>query len=97
MKSKKILIIFFLLNSIFFYSLKFTINTKKEKEIIIQGIFDMGFSTKDKGSGLGLTLSKAVVDSLGGTLGVEKSVIFEGTQMYFKVPTNLTPIGDTNE
>jgi signal transduction histidine kinase len=52
-------------------------------------IFEMGFSTRPGGLGIGLALCKAVMDSIGGIISIEKSVIFEGTIMIIKIPTNI--------
>jgi signal transduction histidine kinase/ActR/RegA family two-component response regulator len=52
-------------------------------------IFEMGFSTRPSGFGIGLALCKAVMDSIGGIIAIEKSIIFEGTIMTVKIPTNI--------
>ena len=44
-------------------------------------IFEMGFTTKATGSGVGLALCSAAMRSLGGTVFVKQSVLFEGTTM----------------
>jgi len=40
---------------------------------IIQRIFEQNFTTKNKGMGLGLSMSKKFVDNIGGTITVEKT------------------------
>jgi signal transduction histidine kinase len=47
--------------------------------------FDMFFSTKKKGYGLGLPVVKAIVDSFGGTIDV-KSEIGKGTTFVIRIP-----------
>jgi signal transduction histidine kinase len=40
---------------------------------IIQRIFEQNFTTKNKGMGLGLSMSKKFVDNIGGNITVEKT------------------------
>ena len=49
-------------------------------------IFDFGFTTKKGGAGLGLTISRQMAKSLGGTLQVEKSHILWGTTFLLELP-----------
>ncbi|CAG1010492.1 Sporulation kinase D [Anaerolineae bacterium] len=49
-------------------------------------IFDFGFTTKKDGAGLGLTVSRQVTASLGGSLCVEASHIFWGTTFLLQFP-----------
>jgi signal transduction histidine kinase len=49
-------------------------------------IFEMGFSTRPNGLGIGLSLCRAVMESIGGNILIEKTVIFEGTTMLIKIP-----------
>jgi signal transduction histidine kinase len=53
---------------------------------IIDRIFDPFFTTKEvgEGTGLGLTVSKAIVEQHGGVLSVESSA--EGTTFFVKIP-----------
>lgn len=44
-------------------------------------IFDMGFSTRAGGSGVGLALCKETMRALGGRTFVKRSILFEGTTM----------------
>ena len=44
-------------------------------------IFEMGFSTKDKGSGVGLALCKATMKAVNGRVYVKESIVFEGVTM----------------
>lgn len=49
-------------------------------------IFDFGFTTRKDGAGLGLTVSRQVAASLGGSLVVEASHIFWGTTFLLQLP-----------
>ena len=40
---------------------------------IVNKIFDEDFTTKKSGMGLGLSMSKKFIDSIGGTINVEKT------------------------
>lgn len=53
----------------------------------IQKIFDPYFSTKDKGSGLGLTTSYSIIKSHGGTISVE-SEPGKGTIFFIYLPVS---------
>jgi signal transduction histidine kinase/predicted RNA-binding protein with RPS1 domain len=44
-----------------------------------ESIFDLGFSTRPNGSGLGLFITKALVTSYGGLVQVQDSIMFVGT------------------
>jgi signal transduction histidine kinase len=44
-----------------------------------ESVFDLGFSTRPNGSGLGLFITKALVTSCGGSVQVQDSVIYMGT------------------
>lgn len=50
-------------------------------------IFEMGYSTRPDGLGIGLALSKATMELLGGAITIEETVIFEGTIMLVRIPT----------
>jgi signal transduction histidine kinase len=52
---------------------------------VIDKIFNPFFTTKDKGTGLGLALSKKVVDAHGGSIEVESSVE-TGTEFVLTFP-----------
>ena len=49
-------------------------------------IFDFGFTTKKGGAGLGLTISRQIVTSLGGKLQVEESHMLWGTTFLLELP-----------
>lgn len=49
-------------------------------------IFEFGFTTRQDGAGLGLTISRQIARSLGGELTVEKSHVLWGTTMLLQLP-----------
>lgn len=49
-------------------------------------IFDLGFTTRRDGSGLGLFIAQSLVEALGGKLGVERSRIALGTTFFVELP-----------
>jgi signal transduction histidine kinase/predicted RNA-binding protein with RPS1 domain/ActR/RegA family two-component response regulator len=49
-------------------------------------VFDLGFTTKEKGAGMGLTISRQVAQDLGGTLRVEESHMLWGTTFLLELP-----------
>jgi signal transduction histidine kinase/predicted RNA-binding protein with RPS1 domain/DNA-binding response OmpR family regulator len=49
-------------------------------------IFTMGFSTRPEGTGLGLFITKGLVESLGGRISVEDSVVLVGTTFLVELP-----------
>ena len=49
-------------------------------------IFDMGFSTRPGGTGLGLFFARSLVESMGGSIFVERSVIPIGTVFRVDLP-----------
>ncbi len=52
-------------------------------------VFDPFFTTKDfgKGTGLGLTVVKGIIEEHGGTIAVE-SVVDKGTTFWIRLPCN---------
>ena len=52
---------------------------------VVDNIFDPFFSTKEKGTGLGLALSKRVVDAHGGSMEVESNTE-SGTEFVLVFP-----------
>lgn len=50
-------------------------------------IFDLGFTTRDGGSGLGLYIARSLVESMGGRIIVENSFIPIGTTFLIELPT----------
>jgi signal transduction histidine kinase len=53
-------------------------------------IFELGYSTREKGSGLGLFIAKALVVAMGGKIDVEQSVMEIGTTMGVSLPNSTT-------
>ncbi|MEK9150283.1 MAG: ATP-binding protein, partial [Candidatus Desantisbacteria bacterium] len=49
-------------------------------------IFDILFSTKPDGTGMGLHLCRDMIQPLGGRIDVEESVIFGGTTFLIELP-----------
>ncbi|MBI4671940.1 MAG: response regulator [Chloroflexi bacterium] len=49
-------------------------------------VFDLGFTTRDKGSGIGLFMTRWLVESLGGMVKVEQSHVLWGTTMLIQLP-----------
>ncbi|MEM7032183.1 MAG: S1 RNA-binding domain-containing protein [Chloroflexota bacterium] len=49
-------------------------------------IFNLGFSTRVEGTGLGLFITKSLVESIGGRVSVESSVIPLGTTFLLELP-----------
>lgn len=49
-------------------------------------IFDLGFTTKPGGSGLGLYISRTLVESMGGRIRVEESLVPLGTTFLVELP-----------
>ena len=52
--------------------------------------FEMGTTTRENGAGLGLFISKGLIESLGGKLSIEESVMFAGTTFLVELPEILT-------
>ncbi|MGD8473221.1 MAG: S1 RNA-binding domain-containing protein [Anaerolineae bacterium] len=49
-------------------------------------VFEFGFTTRQDGAGLGLTISRQIARSLGGELAVEESHVLWGTTMLLALP-----------
>jgi signal transduction histidine kinase len=60
-------------------------------------IFEMGYTTKPQGMGVGLALCKATTASLGGTVAIGETVVFEGTTMLVRLPAFEVLGGDAHE
>ncbi|MFQ5352036.1 MAG: ATP-binding protein, partial [Candidatus Binatia bacterium] len=54
-------------------------------------VFSLGFSTRQGGTGLGLFIARSLVESLGGRILVEQSVIPIGTTFLVELPAALSP------
>jgi signal transduction histidine kinase/DNA-binding response OmpR family regulator/predicted RNA-binding protein with RPS1 domain len=50
-------------------------------------IFDLGFTTRQGGSGIGLFITRQLIESLGGRISVEESHVLWGTTMLIELPT----------
>lgn len=53
-------------------------------------IFDMGFSTRSEGAGLGLYISRGLIERVGGHLSLVKSVRFVGSAFLIEMPVSPT-------
>jgi signal transduction histidine kinase len=49
-------------------------------------IFDLGFSTRPSGTGLGLYMARSLVRSMGGTISIEESFVPLGTTFLVELP-----------
>jgi len=52
----------------------------------MERIFDPFYSTKEKGTGLGLPIARLFVERLGGRLTLADSVIFVGSTFRIELP-----------
>ena len=52
-----------------------------------ENIFALGFSTRPEGTGLGLFIARSLVESMGGIICVEQSLIPSGTTFRVELPT----------
>jgi len=53
--------------------------------------FKLGTTTRSDGSGLGLFVSKGLIESLGGQIVIEQSHMFVGTTILIQLPLSYTP------
>ena len=53
-------------------------------------VFDLGFSTRPGGTGLGLFIARSLMESMGGEIEVEHSMIPTGTAFRVTIPVNST-------
>ena len=56
------------------------------EEVYIDKVFDLFFSTRKEGTGVGLAIVKQIVESHGGTLGVESRLGY-GANFSIRIPT----------
>ncbi len=49
-------------------------------------IFDLGFSTRPGGTGIGLFVTKNMLESLGGQIRIEESIVLVGTSFLIELP-----------
>jgi len=54
-------------------------------------VFKLGTTTRSDGSGLGLFVSKGLIESLGGLIVIEQSHMFVGTTLLIQLPLSPTP------
>ncbi len=52
-------------------------------------IFDAGFSTREDGSGIGLYISRNLINDMGGKIYVEESFMLSGTTFVLEIPCQL--------
>jgi signal transduction histidine kinase len=57
-------------------------------------IFDLGFTTRPGGSGLGLFISRRLIEHMGGSISVEESLVTIGTTFLIKLPVTARRQGD---
>jgi len=55
-------------------------------------IFDLGFSTRPDGTGIGLFVAESMMESLGGRIKVEESVMLLGTTFLVELPVVIPSI-----
>lgn len=55
----------------------------------LERIYELGFSTKKEGVGLGLFISRGLIESLGGKISVEESIMLIGTTLLIELPVKL--------
>ena len=51
----------------------------------LEHIFNLGFTTRDEGSGLGLYIANSLIESFGGKLIVKESIIPLGTEFLIEL------------
>jgi two-component system NtrC family sensor kinase len=52
-------------------------------------VFELGFTTKKDGVGLGLFISRGLVESLGGRVSVKESIMLVGTTFLVELPIDM--------
>lgn len=52
-------------------------------------IFDLGFSTREGGTGQGLFIARSLVEAMGGSITVEESVVPLGTTFLVELPVSM--------
>jgi len=60
-------------------------------------IFALGFTTKPRGSGLGLYIARSLVESIGGRIVVEESLVPLGTTFLVELPVGVEDEGVRND
>jgi len=59
-----------------------------------EDIFALGFSTRPEGTGLGLFVARSILESMGGRIAVERSVVPLETTFLIELPGSETPEHD---
>jgi signal transduction histidine kinase len=54
-------------------------------------LFDSFFTTKDSGMGIGLAMSRSIIEAHGGVLQADNESSLGGARVRFALPLNLTP------
>lgn len=54
-------------------------------------VFDMGYTTKDGGTGLGLFIAKGLIESIGGRISIHKSTMLVGSTFLVELPGGQLP------
>ncbi|MBN1350406.1 S1 RNA-binding domain-containing protein [candidate division KSB1 bacterium] len=57
-------------------------------EVQRERVFDIFFTTKKNGSGLGLFIAKALIESIGGKISIKETIRFGGTTFLIELPLN---------
>ena len=52
-------------------------------------VFEVGFTTRDDGGGMGLYISRSLMDAIGGLLCIEESYILSGSVFAIELPSNM--------
>jgi hypothetical protein len=52
-------------------------------------VFEVGFTTREEGGGMGLYISRSLMEAIGGRLYVEESYILGGTVFAIELPRQL--------
>jgi signal transduction histidine kinase len=55
-----------------------------------ENVYELGFTTKAEGSGLGLFIAKGLIEAIGGNISVEESIILVGTTFLVELPLQLS-------
>ncbi|MCA1634094.1 MAG: hypothetical protein LC802_10360 [Acidobacteria bacterium] len=60
----------------------------------LEHIFDLGFSTRQEGTGLGLFTTRGLVEAMGGKISVCESVMLVGTTFLIELPLLVPSVED---